>query len=590
MGIIRKVTEDELVGGTQNTDIYPITSIKAVYDEDNEALDGIIKRKGVVNVSTNYNKDHTAEVLTLEQAIAKIPSKDRVLGFQGKYLATDGWHTIIYTGDNITSWSDTTKWINLPDKILRSISKNATFGGIATPTTNPETPDGPVFYIAGETGIYANFSGIEVAEGEAAILQLNNGSWVKAIGLATQRQIVRLDETNNEIKEELVAETVRAKAVEQELNKKTSDIKSEISDAVDDVIAIVDNENNEIVHIDTNGLDAKNIKSNGQDVVTAPKEETSDKEECVSFEDSEGNVFAKIGSTRSFISKLNLVNDDELPNPKKAIVLINFDGINKPTFDFVAPYLSERGIPFTVFSAGNSFSELGSPAEGNPPYWSINDVIYAIQHYGMELGFYTSQPAITFEKTDNYYQQMLQLQVAYKRLQDAGMPKPVSVSYSGGIYTWVNQFILQQCFDIQIARTTDWAVHTPSRSEFNIKCKTLGNNNYANSIISDIDSIIESKNTIAPLTHGLYMPDEYPNAFAADASYNTSKEQMKIAFDYIAEKQNAGLITCMTFSQYVKWLTLPESANEGDIRTTKGLDGKYRTYVYKNNNWNLINK
>lgn len=39
MGIIRKVTEDELVGGTQNTDIYPITSIKAVYDEDNEALD-----------------------------------------------------------------------------------------------------------------------------------------------------------------------------------------------------------------------------------------------------------------------------------------------------------------------------------------------------------------------------------------------------------------------------------------------------------------------------------------------------------------------------------------------------------------------
>ena len=162
MGIIRKVTENELVGGTQNTDIYPITSIKAIYDEDNETLDGIIKRKGVVNISTNYNKDHTAEVLTLEQAIAKIPSKDRVLGFQGKYLATDGWHTIIYTGDNITSWGDTTKWIDLPDKILRSISKNATFGGIATPTTNPGTPYGPVFYIATEAGTYSNFSGITI--------------------------------------------------------------------------------------------------------------------------------------------------------------------------------------------------------------------------------------------------------------------------------------------------------------------------------------------------------------------------------------------------------------------------------------------
>ena len=179
MGIIRKVTEDELVGGTQNTDIYPITSIKAVYDEDNEALDGIIKRKGVVNISTNYNKDHTAEVLTLEQAIAKIPSKDRVLGFQGKYLATDGWHTIIYTGDNITRWSDTTKWIDLPDKILRSISKNATFGGIAIPNTNPSTPDGPVFYIATEDGTYSNFNNVVLANEAALLIYNSDTSWTK---------------------------------------------------------------------------------------------------------------------------------------------------------------------------------------------------------------------------------------------------------------------------------------------------------------------------------------------------------------------------------------------------------------------------
>ena len=179
MGIIRKVTEDELVGGTQNTDIYPITSIKAVYDEDNEALDGIIKRKSVVNISTNYNKDHTAEVLTLEQAIAKISSKDRVLGFQGKYLATDGWHTIIYTGDNITSWSDTTKWIDLPDKILRSISKNATFGGIAIPTTNPSIPDGPVFYIATEDGTYSNFNNIVLANEAALLIYNSDTSWTK---------------------------------------------------------------------------------------------------------------------------------------------------------------------------------------------------------------------------------------------------------------------------------------------------------------------------------------------------------------------------------------------------------------------------
>ena len=42
MGRIKKLSESELVGGTQNTDIYPITSVKAVYDEKNTRLDTIL--------------------------------------------------------------------------------------------------------------------------------------------------------------------------------------------------------------------------------------------------------------------------------------------------------------------------------------------------------------------------------------------------------------------------------------------------------------------------------------------------------------------------------------------------------------------
>ena len=42
MGKIKKILENELVGGTQNTDVYPVTSIKAVYDENNERLDNIL--------------------------------------------------------------------------------------------------------------------------------------------------------------------------------------------------------------------------------------------------------------------------------------------------------------------------------------------------------------------------------------------------------------------------------------------------------------------------------------------------------------------------------------------------------------------
>ena len=42
MGKIKKLTETELVGGTTNNDIYPVTSVKAVYDEENKRLDEIL--------------------------------------------------------------------------------------------------------------------------------------------------------------------------------------------------------------------------------------------------------------------------------------------------------------------------------------------------------------------------------------------------------------------------------------------------------------------------------------------------------------------------------------------------------------------
>ena len=112
MGKIKKILENELVGGTQNTDVYPVTSVKAVYDESNERLDNILNRRGVVNISTSYNADHIAEVLTLEQAIAKVPSKDRVLGFQGKFLSGNGWKSYIFIGDSIADWTNKTKWNN----------------------------------------------------------------------------------------------------------------------------------------------------------------------------------------------------------------------------------------------------------------------------------------------------------------------------------------------------------------------------------------------------------------------------------------------------------------------------------------------
>lgn len=52
--------------------------------------------------------------------------------------------------------------------IISTVGSNATFAGIATPDTNPGTPDQNVFYIASENGQYVNFDSV-VLYNEVAI-------------------------------------------------------------------------------------------------------------------------------------------------------------------------------------------------------------------------------------------------------------------------------------------------------------------------------------------------------------------------------------------------------------------------------------
>ena len=92
------------------------------------------------------------------------------------------------------------------------------YAGIATPTTNPSTPDGPVFYIASQAGIYPNFSGLEVKNGEAVILQWNNGTWAKSafkpmtdfnsVFNADGKSLTELEEEITELNNELVSQRI----------------------------------------------------------------------------------------------------------------------------------------------------------------------------------------------------------------------------------------------------------------------------------------------------------------------------------------------------------------------------------------------
>ena len=113
MGKIRKILESELVGGTQDTDVYPVTSTEAVYNRRNVPLGGVLDRNLPVNVSIEYNDSHTPEVLTLIQAVNKIPTSSRVLGLNCRFLSADGWKNYVYIGSTteVSDWGLSTNWI-----------------------------------------------------------------------------------------------------------------------------------------------------------------------------------------------------------------------------------------------------------------------------------------------------------------------------------------------------------------------------------------------------------------------------------------------------------------------------------------------
>ena len=88
---------------------------------------------------------------------------------------------------------------NVLNNIVSSVGENSTFAGIATPSTNPGTPDGDVFYLATRAGTYANFNGIAIADGEAVILEWKGGWTKKVTGFATQEQFSKIEKRGREI-------------------------------------------------------------------------------------------------------------------------------------------------------------------------------------------------------------------------------------------------------------------------------------------------------------------------------------------------------------------------------------------------------
>lgn len=95
--------------------------------------------------------------------------------------------------------------------IISTIGANATFAGIATPTTNPGIPDQNIFYIAYENGIYSNFGGVTLNE-EVVIFSNEDGSWKKKqTEIASSKSIEDLK--NNTLKNSVSIDSINGKEV-----------------------------------------------------------------------------------------------------------------------------------------------------------------------------------------------------------------------------------------------------------------------------------------------------------------------------------------------------------------------------------------
>lgn len=123
MGLSRRIKDKELVGGSTEEDIYPVTSTQSVYNSQNKTVDQLLATNLPINISANYNTNYNAIAYTLREAINMVPLYDRRIGFIGTYLSKDltpnKWITIQYNGTSVdsSSWVNTDNWVQMLSKL-----------------------------------------------------------------------------------------------------------------------------------------------------------------------------------------------------------------------------------------------------------------------------------------------------------------------------------------------------------------------------------------------------------------------------------------------------------------------------------------
>ena len=204
----KKLIEDTLVGRPAGSLIYPeghqaIDMSLLDYINSVELL-GASELQGIATTLTVPVQPDNAKV----SYIATVPAGQTYVFTN--FHDQNGNSISITTGANTVSlltflWNGEYWQVqNSQIQLMLNITAGYLYAGIAIPTTNPGSPDEPVFYIAAQAGTYTNFDSIVVNDGEAAILKYVNSSWVKEVsGLATREEVSRLGQEVDGIRSEL---------------------------------------------------------------------------------------------------------------------------------------------------------------------------------------------------------------------------------------------------------------------------------------------------------------------------------------------------------------------------------------------------
>lgn len=173
--------------------------------------------------------------------------------------------------------------------MVDTLGTGYSFAGVATPSTNPGTPDAKVFYIANGKGTYTLFGDLEVTEDDVVILYYDTDWHKESTGIAREGSLTEL---GKEIatKQNVLTDTdggygQRVAKLEKEgiaSQEKLTELEVEVSSKQDKIeqvskeerkgnnIVIESDSGQEIVRIDDNGLfvKGKEISSTGQSIAS----------------------------------------------------------------------------------------------------------------------------------------------------------------------------------------------------------------------------------------------------------------------------------------------------------------------------------